>query len=42
MEANNELRLPWHKPEIARISVNMDTNSSTGSGTDLNNEDTLV
>lgn len=29
-----EERLPWHKPELERLNVTLDTRSLLGSGTD--------
>jgi hypothetical protein len=29
-----EERLPWHKPELERLSVTLDTQDLRGSGTD--------
>ena len=32
-------RLPWHKPEVQRLVVNLDTRDAIGSGVDLLNEE---
>jgi hypothetical protein len=34
MENTTEERLPWHKPEILRLDVTLDTQSGGGSGGD--------
>jgi len=31
-----EERLPWHKPELERLNVHVDTGLKPGSGSDLN------
>lgn len=33
-EPSTEERLPWHKPEIERLNVTLDTRNLTGSGPD--------
>jgi hypothetical protein len=33
-EVQAEERLPWHKPEIERLEVTLDTRSGLGSGPD--------
>ena len=35
IELKAEERLPWHKPEMARLIVSMDTAFAPGSGVDL-------
>lgn len=30
----SEQQLPWHKPEIARLTISLDTGNSIGSGPD--------
>lgn len=34
LELKTEERLPWHKPEIKRLSVSLDTADGTSSGGD--------
>ncbi len=33
-EAQPQELLPWHKPEVQRITVSLDTANGTGSGVD--------
>ena len=35
-----EERLPWHKPELERLNVTLDTHSLRGSGTDAGDHTT--
>lgn len=34
-EVATEERLPWHKPEVQQLTVNLDTNALPGSGINL-------
>jgi hypothetical protein len=34
-----EDRLPWHKPQVQRLVINIDTGIGAGSGEDLVNEE---
>lgn len=36
-ETSTEARLPWHKPELQRLIVSIDTATGPGSGVDLVN-----
>jgi hypothetical protein len=33
-ELNAQDRLPWHKPEVQRLTVSLDTRNAKGSGED--------
>jgi hypothetical protein len=34
IETQTEERLPWHKPQVAHLTVALDTRSAQGSGPD--------
>jgi hypothetical protein len=40
-EAQPEKLLPWHQPEVQRLTVSLDTSFNQGSNTDLNGGSTL-
>ena len=40
-ETQIDERLPWHKPEVTRISVSLDTRFDTDSGVDFNGQSSL-
>jgi hypothetical protein len=39
---SNQERLPWHKPEVQRITVNFDTGFRLGSITDLDQTGAVI